>query len=147
MRAMHRAGRVNLILIGLAVVVVFVGILAFAGRSGPTPSANAFLTALVKGDVDKLTDLSYYQGDRGKLKEQWDFAVHQAGKYYAFTWRVKDEKQSNDTNAAVQIDIVRNVRSGSSYPENSEIPMVKVDGAWKVDVRSLDRDIYPALPR
>jgi hypothetical protein len=142
---MLRAGKAHWItLSGIVGVLVLVGVILFGGDS-PTSVANRFLVALARGDVDTLMDLSYFEGDRQSLRIQWDYATKVAGPYYRFTWRIVTEKIASEQSAAVKTQFERDYGPGS-YPENIDIPLVKSDGRWKVDVRGLYRRMYPALP-
>jgi hypothetical protein len=133
------------IVIGLGVFAILV--LFFLGRDSPTAVGNEFLVALAKGDVDTLVKDSYYPGSKEELRKQWEFATQEAGVHFRFTWRVKDERQSSDTSASIQLGWTKNAGSPASYEDGTELPMVKDNGTWKVDVRALDHDMYPALPR
>jgi hypothetical protein len=133
--------------IGIGVGVVFIVVLFFLGKDSPSQVASQFLVALAKGDVDTLVKDSYYQGSEEQLRKEWEFAVKEAGPYYRFVWRIKDERQSTDTAASIQLGWRKNATSPASYEDNTELPMVKDGGRWKVDVRAIDRELYPALPR
>lgn len=134
-------------IVAIVMGVLAIGVLLFANQQDPRQVANRFMISLAKGDVNQLCELSYYQGDPEDLKKQWTFATQTAGKHFLFTWQLKDEKVASPTEAAVQMDFTSNALSSGSYSENKELPMVKVDGKWKVDVTAIDRSIYPDLPR
>lgn len=145
---MKVAGRVHWItLLGLVGAVAIIALFLFSKES-PEAAANRFLVALAKGDVKTLTDLSYYpDGDKQKLVDQWNFAVNTAGKHYLFRWKTKFGKETDSRFAIVAVGFHRDLTSPTSYEENYQIPMVQDGGRWKVDVRSLSRTMYPALPR
>jgi hypothetical protein len=144
---MKRAGRIHpLSILGIAGVVV-IAILFFLGRSSPMSVAGDFMLALAKADTKKLADLSYMQGlETAEIEKKWDFTVNTAAPHYRFIWRVLGSTQASDEIATVKLELVRNL-GPSSYPENFEIPMVKKSGKWLVDVRSINREFFPALPR
>lgn len=145
-RRMKQNGRVHWL--GLVALVGIIGLLVLIAFSGSSPAsaAGAFMTALAKGDVDKLTDLTY-QGQKTKdqIQKDWDFTVHKASPYYRFTWQMKDEHFMSDKEATVKMDLYRNL-GPSSYPEHFELPLQKVDGKWKIRVESINREMYPFLP-
>lgn len=145
---MRIAGRINFMLLGVVAVVVLGVVLVFAGRNGPTDTANQFMMALAKGNVDKLMDVTFIRdGDKEAMRKQYDFATKVASPYYTFTWVVRGEKDANDTTASVQLSVWRNAMKNGTYAENFEIPVVKSNGRWLVDVAGINVEMYPALPR
>jgi hypothetical protein len=145
---MRIAGRINLMLLGVVIVVGLIAVFLFAGRGGPTETANKFMIALSRGDVDDLMKLTFVRnGEDAAMRKDYEFATQEASRYYTFIWRVKDEKQANDNTASVQLSVIRNVVRPGSFEENFEIPLVRTDGKWLVDVVSINGDLYPALPR
>ena len=132
---------------GAAAVVILLAFFFFAGRNTPTATAEEFMEALAKGDYVKLADISYTHGsDKQTLENEYKFATQEAGKNYSFIWRIKDEREADANTASVQISMMRNARRGTSYEENFEIPLIKQDGKWLVDVASINTLMYPALP-
>jgi hypothetical protein len=114
----------------------------------PESAATQFFSALAKGDVNKLISLSDL-GDEppDQVRKQWDFSVNEAGKYYQFRYMVSGSSQSDPTDASVKVRMLRNPDKMGSYEETFDIPMVKKNDRWKVDVRAVNRTIYPALPQ
>lgn len=143
---MRRAGKAHLITIAVLLGLAVLGVLLMFSGDNPMGAASRFMSALAKGDVDTLTKLSYYEGPKDKLREQWEFACKEAGEYYLFRWRVQTARIHGEDRAAVLTWIERNL-GPSSFEEKIDLPMVKEDGAWKVDVRAIYRGMYPALPR
>jgi len=147
---MQRNGRItylNVMLGAVIIGVIAIFVLLLGSRSSPTSEASKFLNALASANTNELVQLSYFPGDSTEdLRKQWDFAVNDAGKYYVFTWMPTDEKFASDTQATVKIKIVKNADKYGSYGEDTSIPMIKRNGQWLVDVRSLDKSIYPDLP-
>ncbi len=143
---MKQNGRVHWI--GLAAMVGIVALIVLVLMSGTsaTAVASTFMEALAKGNVQKLTDLTY-QGQKSKdqIKKDWDFTVNQASPYYRFSYQVKEEHLQNDNEGTVRLDVFRNL-GPSSYAEHFELPMQKVDGKWKVRVEAINREMYPFLP-
>ena len=140
--------RVNLMWLGAAIAVVLAAIFFFAGHGGPTSTAEEFMQDLAKGDVAGLTDISYVRGsDKEALRKAYEFSTQEAGKNYSFMWRVKNESQADPNTASVQLAVIRNARSQASYEENFEIPLVRQNGKWLVDVGGVNALLYPALPR
>lgn len=144
---MKQAGKAHwLIVAGIASLLVVLG-LFFFGKDNAALTASEFMKALGKGDVDKLVALSYYEGgDRQTLREKWDFAVHRAGPHYIFAWRIAGIQKSDPENAAAVLMVTRNADQGG-YEEKFQLPLVQKGGDWKVDVRAINRLLYPALPR
>ncbi|CAN5538870.1 hypothetical protein BH11ARM2_BH11ARM2_32660 [soil metagenome] len=145
----HRqAGRVNILAIVVVVCVVLIVAVFAMGRQSPAEAGAKFMSALAKGDATTLTDMTYL-GDtpKEKVRKQWDFATQDASKYYRFAWKISGTSQPNDHEASVRLQVMRNLDSGGSYDENYQLPMVKVNGEWKVDVHAISHEMYPALPR
>jgi hypothetical protein len=123
---MKLAGRVSVLAV-LAIFAVIVGgaviVLLTTGES-PESAATSFLSALAKGDINELTNLSYMANQSPEeVKKKWDFAENVAGPYYRFAYRVTGSNQADANDA------------------------VKVGDKWKVDVRSVNIELFPALPR
>lgn len=144
---MLRAGRTHwLVLVAIAVAIGGV-IVVFMPSNSAAKSANDFMRALATDDRDALTSLTYWPGaDPAEIRKKWDHTM-EAGKYYRFAYKVVNEKQATDTQVGVTAMVMRNVMTGSSYEEKFEIPMVLEGGKWKVDVRGINREMFPALPR
>lgn len=122
-------------------------VLVFFARDSAGATAGNFMTALAKGDVPELVRLSHMpEVSNEDLKKKWEFTVD-AGKYYRFTWKITAVEQLTETTGTAKMQVMRNATSGSSYEENFQLPLVKIDGEWKVDVSSMNRGLYPALPR
>jgi hypothetical protein len=146
---MRKAGRTNLLILTGVVCAIVVAALFFMRSESPATTAAQFMNALAKGDVDKLADLTYLGDDsREEIRKKWDYTVNTAGPYYRFLWRPVSSSQADDKNANVRIEVNRNSLSPESYPEAFQIPLVKDEsGKWKVDVRGINREMYPQLPR
>lgn len=144
---MKRRGRINLIVAIGALGVVVIGLFLFLAQESPATAANRFMVALAKGDVPQLMESSFYDGDRENLRKQWDFATGVAGTYYRFSWRILNTVNSDSRNASVDMFVWRNATSPMTFEERFQLPMVRVDGQWKVDIKSVSRKLYPALPR
>lgn len=145
---MRKRGRINYVTFALTVCVLGVASLIFLvlfNEGSPTDATGQFLNALANGNVDRLMQLSWYDGDRSKLKTEWEFATQVAGKYYAFTWVPITEKDSGDS-ASVEINLTQDSRKFGAYAQQTAVPLVKKDGKWLVDVKALDRKMYPDLP-
>lgn len=126
--------------------VIFLGILVLMTRSSPTATVGSFLTALAKGDVDQLVELSHYDGDKAKLREQWEFCVKEAAPHVRFTWTMSGSREIDAEHATVNVLWFKDIEN-QGYEKKYEIPCVKEDGQWKVDVAVMARDMFPALPR
>ena len=147
---MKKAGRVSLLTL-IVIVAVLVGsaiVLLLIVPDSPESAAKQFMSALATGNVDKLVSLSDL-GDESpdQARKQWDFSVNTAGKYYQFVYSVNSSSESDPTDASVKILMLRNPDKPGSFQETFDIPMVKKGDHWKVDVRAMNRTIYPALPQ
>ena len=65
-----------------------------------------------------------------------------------FTWRITDVTTVSDSTAAIKMQMRRDLKVHLGDDEMPfEIPVVKVNGEWKVPVYQIDREIYPYLPQ
>ncbi|MGV3614878.1 MAG: hypothetical protein ACO1SV_06045 [Fimbriimonas sp.] len=145
---MNQSGRVSLLgILGLLSFVLIAGLL-FLSRESLNSVGGRFMSALAKGDVDTLTEMSYL-GKRSpeEIRKMWTFSTKTAGKYYNFRYRITSARQADQKSGTVTMMFVRDADSPSSYEEKRELPLVKVGEDWKVDVANITRDIYPGLPR
>lgn len=144
---MKRRGRANwLVILGSIGLVVIIALFFLGGRSASSVAAE-FMSALGKHDVAKLTELSYMDGSTPEeVRKKWEYTV-QVAPYYRFRWQFLGESNPTPDSAAVRLWVWRDAQSPATYEEKFEIPLVKIDGNWKVDVRGLNRLMFPALPR
>jgi hypothetical protein len=137
----------------LLAVIVF-GVVAAAmavfmnASEQPDTVAVKFLNALGTGNVDELTRLSYMDKvPPEEIRKKWDFTVHVAGPYYRFRYVITSGVMNDAETAAVRLDFYRNALSSQTYSDQYELPLVKIGNQWKVDVRGLNREMYPGLPK
>jgi predicted outer membrane protein len=144
---MKRSGRVSLVLIAaLAIVAAVVALFMLAGDS-PSGVAGRFLSALAKGDTKTLAELSYMEGlSQSEIESKWK-ATHDSSKYWVFAYAIKDVKEQDANNATVNLDWVKDIAGVSPEEGKAELPMVKREGKWLVDVRAISRNLYPFLPQ
>jgi hypothetical protein len=145
---MMQSGRASLLsILAILAILMVVGLLAFTKES-PNSVAGRFMAALQKGDVNTLTDMSYLGSDsKEDMRKQWDFAVNKAGRYYMMMFRVVGHNQPSPNTANVRMMVVRNADKPGAYEEAFALPLIKVGDDWKVDVKAISREMYPALPR
>lgn len=145
---MKSAGRANWIMVTLLGIVVAMVVLIFLGGQSPTAAAKEFMIALSSRDIDKLAEMSYFDPPRPieDIKAAWKRTTDY-GKYYKFAWIVKHSKSPQTDRASVTMDLTKDSNKPTAYSEAFPIELVKVAGKWKVDVKSLSRPMYPALPR
>lgn len=128
--------------------VVLIGTGFYFAKDSVTTVGSQFMDALARGDVEKLTEMSYMSDlPKEEIRKRWDFTVNKAAPYYRFTWRVAGGDETEKDSGNVRLKVQRNVDSGSSYEESFQLPLIKTAEGWKVDVRSISRDMYPGLPR
>ena len=144
---MKRSGRASIVIVIAIALVAAVVVLFFMAGESPSGVAGRFLTALAKGDTQTVADLSYMEGKTPQqIKTEWD-ETYELSKYWRFTYEVQDSNEQDTDNATVPIQWVKKADSSGAYAEKYELPLVKRDGHWKVDVRGISREMYPALPR
>jgi hypothetical protein len=144
---MKERGRASIILVAGIVSVVAVLVLLFLARANASSAAAQFMTALMKEDADTLASLSYVENkSEAEVKAQWQETIEHT-KYFRYGWRIIGERQLSDNTAAVVMNVMKNLGSETAVEEKMELPMIRVDGQWKVSVREIPRAMYPALPR
>lgn len=130
------------LIFGIVAAFAVLAILFSRGTAPPDVAANRFFYALASRDVDGLMEFGYYQdADEDFVRRQWEYAVNIAGHHYIFSWEMKGTVSEDEDSAIVRIDFLR------QWAEPGDVTLVKVDGKWKVDVFSISRDLYPALPK
>lgn len=148
MSSMKQSGRVSLIgLSSLFCVVVIVVLLLFS-RESPSEAGTRFMAALQSHDVNTLTKMSKMdQESEADIRKQWDFAVNDAEKYYQFAYKIENASQSSATTASVTVRMIKDVDKPGSYDVLEQLPLVKDNDQWKVDVRALSHDFYNCIPK
>lgn len=144
---MKRSGRTSIIvIITVTLVAAVIGLFLLAGES-PTGVGTKFLTALANGNAKQLAELSYMDGlNQAQIEEKWKES-YETSKFWMFAYRVQGTTNQDSKSATIKLEWVKNVSNPSSYGEKFELPMVMIDGKWKVDVRAISREMYPGLPR
>ena len=135
-----------IIAVGLLGLIAIGVVMLMIGKS-PDEAAREFMTALSKGDVAKLTQMSYLPDPERPIDEQWRETFEQKAKNYVFAWQLQGSEKMSDAEAVVKVMIVE--YRGPELHENdvANLPLTKRDGDWKVDIRSLSRTFFPGLPR
>jgi hypothetical protein len=136
-----------MVAVAVALLVAIVVLIFFAGES-PAGAAGRFLYALQQRDVNTLTELSYVpEGDASHIQDDWNFTVNVANPNYRFTYRVLHVKELGGDEAVATVEMKKDAFSPAAYEENFQLPLVRKNGKWKVDVYNISRKMYPALPR
>ena len=129
----------------IAGVLAVIAMFFFTGESATTAGAR-FMAALSDRKVDTLTDMSYVEGaSREEIEKAWKKCTD-ANMYYRFMYDLKGADSPKNDEALVRVALLKNVTS-TSYEEVYTLKMFKKSGGWKIDVATLNRDIYPWLPR
>lgn len=153
MNSNRQSGKINILaLASIAIVGMIAASLVFA-KEDPASVGVQFMDALSKQNVDKLTELSYIdktdpasvEEEKKRLREQWDFCVNKAGKHYMFLWNVTGATTTSTGQASVVV--MMNKGGPNGYDEKYQLPMEKANDKWKVDVRSMSKTMFPALPQ
>ena len=144
----RRRRRLNpFVIVGVVCILILLPLFCIS-RKSPGAYAADFMTALGNGDVNKLAELSIIgNDDLATRKKLWQESVDNA-KYYTFTWRITNETDLSDTEAAVTLQMRRNLQLKMGEDEEPyQLKLIKKDGEWKVLVDGMNREIYPYLPR
>ncbi|MBL8059159.1 MAG: DUF4878 domain-containing protein [Chthonomonas sp.] len=144
---MKRAGRANWLTIAGTLGLLVIGVLFFLSGESSQSAAIRFMNALGKGDVVTLTSMSEIPGKSpDEIKSAWERTTS-IGKHYIFTYKIESTLNANDQVSMVRMMVIRNAERDGGYEEKFELPLIKKDGKWKVEVLGLDRRLYPGLPR
>jgi hypothetical protein len=136
-----------MVLLGL-VGAVLAAVFVLGGGESPSVAVNRFMIALARGDVETLTRMSHMPGESEEsVRRQWDRAVNVVGPYYRFRWQVLTQTVPDERTANVQLWVWRNAASPGAFEEKFGIPLVRVDGDWRIDVRGINRGMFPGMPR
>lgn len=116
--------------------------------SSPSGTASTFMEALTAHDIDKLTDLTYIQGkDKATIRKEWEFTLNTAAPYHVFNYELSPSVEDSPTDAQAKV-VVKHIKYGTTaIDDNYMLPLTKVDGSWKVAVTSINREMFPGLPR
>lgn len=145
---MRERGGASIITIAGIVSVLLVVAIFFFTKPTPAAAGGEFMDALVRGDTATLTELSYMQKDTPEeIRKKWDYVFENVAKHYRFQWAPVNSKLLSDDRGTVVILVEKDFGTPGSYPQKFELPMVMENGEWKVDVRSISREMFPGLPR
>lgn len=147
--SMARSGKVSpIVVIGVLGVLGFLILLAFLqAADSPSVRVQKFFVGLAKGQVDQIMQVSKF-GDEPEdvVRKKWEKCLYRT-EYYRFFWKVRETVTPTPDEAIVFVEIYRGVDRGQPYEERYEVPVIRENGQWYVDAKSLDRRIHPALPR
>ena len=133
-------------ILGLA-SIIGLGLAFFFVKSTPSETAARFMDALVRSDRETLVELSHIpDATPEQLDAKWKKTLEIA-KNYAFQWQMTSQSQNSDTSAVAFLVVMPDMNNPQSFEQKIQLPMVLIDGKWKVDVRRIPRDVFPALPR
>jgi len=145
---MKQSGRISILMLASIFSVVLVTLILIFSRESLSTVGARFMDALERHDVNKLTAMSMMNGKtEDQIRKEWDYTVNTAGRYYQFAYSVEGGTQSGPNLGSVKIRIIKDIDKPGSYDELVELPMVRVNDDWKVDVRSMSHELFPGLPR
>lgn len=139
--------RLDVLFVFLAIFVLGALAIYVLQQQTPEEAAEEFLQALAKKDIDKLVQISYLESPTAPLREQWDYCVNHAAKNYIFLWDYVGSQRIDEEHAAVKVEFMVFHGIEPSYEEPIELPLILHEGKWKVDLNSLSRKFFPALPK
>ncbi len=143
---MKRSGKVHWMVLAAMAAAVAVIALFLTGGSSPQTTGQVFMSALVRGDAKVLAENSTSSSmSQEELLKAWEKTVKDA-EHYRFTYRILAASQTSNDSAAVIMHVLRNLDI-TSYEENFQLDLKKVDGKWKVRIEGLSREMYPFMPR
>jgi len=135
-----------IITLGLLGVIAIPIILFLLGQS-PEAAAKEFMAALAKGDVDKLTEMTYLPEPESDIKSQWKHTFETSARNYVFGWQFGSTEKDGSDRAVVRVTITEFRGPETHGNDEANLPLIRKDGKWMVDMRSLSRSFFPGLPR
>lgn len=139
--------RINFIVLFGVLGLAAIGIILLLSERSPESAAETFMVALAKHDVKTLAEMSYLEGASAPLENLWRDCVENKAKNYVFMWNWEGFRREGADEAVGRITITEFKGPVSDDNETVELPLVKRDGKWKVDLASLSRKFFPCLPR
>jgi hypothetical protein len=144
---MRERGRASIITIGGIVSAILIVALFFLAKESPSTAAARFLDALARTDAKTLAQNSFIEGkSEADLEKAWEKTLY-VTRYFKFGWRIAGQQEQSDNRAAVIVFVIPDLEKPDAYEQKQELPMVRQDGHWRVDLRRLSRAFYPALPK
>ena len=141
------AFRINpIILLGALGLIAIPVIMVMLGQS-PQSAANEFMQALAAGDVETLTELSHLPDPSRPVSDQWKDTFDLYAKNYVFGYEMGSTEKMGPNDAVVKVTVVEFRGPEMHENDTANLPLKKVDGKWKVDLRDLTRTFFPGLPR
>src|SRR5688500_7593593 len=105
---MRERGRASIIVIAGLLSVALVVVIFFMAKPSPADAGAQFMDALARGDVNKLTELSYMERDTPEqVRQKWRTTMEHAAKYYRFAWQLTSHKTLGEDRAAVILLVAR----------------------------------------
>lgn len=141
---MKRIGSVHWMLIAGLVGVAIIVVMLLMGGNSATKNGAKFMAALSTGDINGLVQTSYIPDKTPEeMKTEWEATLKRT-KYVMFRYTFTGEDNVSEDQATIRMNIMK---PSTGYDEVFALPMRKIDGEWKVEVRGLSRQFYPFLPR
>lgn len=141
-----KSGRISLVAILVILGLVFLGgvIVFSSGSDTPETAIVKFMDALARGDAKALAATSHIDGEtEAEVQKKWENTLSYT-KYYQFQWTFKGAKEQDSSFAVAKVNMLG---AGGSVDADFNIPLVKQEEKWKVDVSTVDRGFYPSLPK
>lgn len=139
-------GRINIIILFGALGLIAIASLLFFAKESPETAAVQFMDALARKDVDRLVQLSFLDSPTTPLKQQWDECVNIYAKHFNFVWELKTSLRNSADRATVRVEYYKFQGAAAGLEGPFELPLIEIDGEWKVDLSSLSKEFFPALP-
>jgi hypothetical protein len=104
------------------------------------------MAALARGDAKEVAALSFLEGvEQAEAEKKWAYTLDVA-RHYQFRYTILSELNPSPGRSTLKMQVWRNY-GPASYEEPFDLPMRQVEGQWKVEVRAINREMFPGLPR
>ena len=144
-RPSKRSGRISFVTLAGVLCLMLVAVLFLFSGQSPRSAAGSFMSALAKGDVNALTELSViHDKPKEQVRKEWEETMKNARGYF-FAWNIVSYVQTGDT-ATVRLNRIEHPEASTSYEEHYELMLVRKKDGWKVDVPQIARTMFPYLP-
>jgi len=143
--------RLNLVgVLGLAglVILLGVGFVVLMNRQTPEVAVQKFMEGLANQDLATLNEYSFLESPSKPIQDQWKYCFDVAAKGMPFVWRIGESRMTGDDHAVVEVFLVQfSIGGAKESDEAFQIPLVRRNGRWQVDLVGVPRDFFPGLPR
>lgn len=141
---MKKGGRISLLPVLGVVGILGMGSLLLFGQDSATSAGTKFMESLAKADIKGLVASSTIGQDDAESEKRWNHLVNDLAPYYRFRFAIHDSNATTDS-AVLKIEVFQNSQ-GRVEPKDYQLPLIRLNGKWKVDALHVPAGFFPGLP-